>query len=705
MLPDHRYILEEPMNTKLVSLVLVSVLLGASLGGIIAVTQTKVAEGATGGSAQASPHFAQLNPDFVKYEQGLSNGSVLTGGTAQLDTGFTPAPVNLKQLKGQEISSALVRSGSFPASYDLRTLDKVTSVKAQGTCGACWAFAAYASLESYLKPSETLDFSENNMKNTAGFDKAACAGGNELMATAYLARWSGPVSESADPYNPGSTSSPSNLPVQKHVQDVSFLPDRAGSADNDNIKSALMTYGAVYTTIYIEPTYPAQFNTATNAYYYSTAPPNGQTNNHAVAIVGWDDSYSSTNFASGNQPPGNGAFIVKNSWGTNWGEQGYFYVSYYDANIGKDDAVFTAQPTTNYNNIYQYDPLGFTEAFGLGSSTSAWGANVFTASANGNLAAVSFYTQSVNAPFEVYVYTDPTVGPINPSGSAAHVTGSTALPGYHTITLGSSVSLRAGQKFSVVVKFTSSGSTTPVPTEAPVSGYSSQARANAGESYYHADDSSWSQGSTWADMTSYSANTNICIKAFTASSGTSSALVTSAPAVCAQDANSLDLFAKGTDNALWWKHYQSGSGWSSWTSLGGYLTSSPAAVSQSTGKIDVYVRGGDGALWQREYGNGAWGSWSSLSGRLASGTGPAASSWGSGRLDVFVEGTDGALWHRGYNGGWSGWESLGGRLTSSPAAVSSTSGMIDVFVRGGDSALWQKTYNSAWYSWQSVDRT
>ncbi len=501
------------MNTKLTSLVLVAVLLGASLGSIIAVTQTKAVDGATGGSAQEAPHFAQLNPDFIKYQQGLSSGRALTNGTSLLGTGFTPPPVDLKQLKGQEISSALVRSASFPASFDLRTQNKLTSVKNQGSCGSCWAFATYASLESFLRPAATMDFSENNMKNTHGFDKAPCAGGNEFMATAYLARWSGPVSESSDPYSASSTSSASNLPVQKHVQDVSFLPDRAGSTDNNNIKAAILNYGAVYTTIFIQPTYP-QFNTATNAYYY----PTGQTNNHAVAIVGWNDNFPKTSFSV--RPPGNGAWIVKNSWGTGWGDNGYFYVSYYDANIGKDNAVFTAQPTTNYNSIYQYDPLGFTQSFGPGSSTSAWGANIFTASANGNLAAVSFYTQSLNAPYEVYVYTDPTAGPINPSGFAAHVIGSSALPGYHTVTLGSSVSLRAGQKFSVVVKFTSSGSTTPIPTEAPLSSYSSKARANAGQSYFHADDSSWSQGSTWKDMTFYRANTNICIKAFTTGSPT-----------------------------------------------------------------------------------------------------------------------------------------------------------------------------------------
>jgi len=373
------------MNLKLVSLVFVAVLLGSAWGSTMAITQTKVVAGATGGSAQAAPHFAELNPAFIKYQQDVAAGNAPTGLSGQAGSGVIPSPLNLSQLKGQALRSSLV---GYPVTYDLRTQNKLTSVKDMGSCGACWTFGAYASLESYLRPAETLDFSENNMKNTHGFDPAPCAGGNQQMSTAYLARWSGPVKETDDPYNPSSGSSPANLPIQKHVQDVYFIPDRAGSNDNDNIKMAISTYGAVYTQMYIDATSP-YYNDASDSYYYgSTA-----SVNHGVAIVGWDDSYSRTKFVSGNQPPGDGAFIVKNSWGTSWGEQGYFYVSYYDAVIGRDNAVYTAQPTTNYNNIYQYDPLGDTGAFGLGPST--WGANIFTANASENLTSVSFYTLSL----------------------------------------------------------------------------------------------------------------------------------------------------------------------------------------------------------------------------------------------------------------------------------------------------------------------
>ena len=180
---------------------------------------------------------------------------------------------------------------------------------------------------------------------------------------------------------------------------------------------------------------------------------------------------------------------------------------------------------------------------------------------------------------------------------------------------------------------------------------------------------------------------------------------TTGPAVSSQAAGKLDVFVIGSgDNALWHRSYNNNA-WSSWESLGGYLTASPGAVSSADGRIDVFGRGSDNALWHRSYNNSAWSSWESLSGQLATTTGPAVSSQAAGRLDVFVIGSgDHALWHRSYNNNaWSSWEFLGGYLTSSPAAVSWADGRIDVFARGSDNALWHRSYNnSAWSSWESL---
>src|SRR5674536_240533 len=130
------------------------------------------------------------------------------------------------------------------------------------------------------------------------------------------------------------------------------------------------------------------------------------------------------------------------------------------------------------------------------------------------------------------------------------------------------------------------------------------------------------------------------------------------PAVCSQDANSLDLFVQGTDHALWYRHYQSGSGWSSWKSLSGGLASSPAAVSRSAGYIDVFVRGTDGHLYEKTTTNGgtSGSNWYSIGGQILAGTGPAVCARGVNSLDVFVQGTDRVLYYTHWDGTtWSGW--------------------------------------------------
>ena len=132
------------------------------------------------------------------------------------------------------------------------------------------------------------------------------------------------------------------------------------------------------------------------------------------------------------------------------------------------------------------------------------------------------------------------------------------------------------------------------------------------------------------------------------------------------------------------------------------MTSSPCAVSWGYNRIDVFGRGTDNALWHKWWDGSSWSGWESLGGILTSA--PTVSSWGDNRLDVFVKGTDNALWHKWWDGSsWSGWESLGGVLTSAPGAVSWGYNRIDVFVKGTDNALWHKWWDgSSWSGWESL---
>jgi len=295
---------------------------------------------------------APINPEFEEYMHQLQiKKPPLLFTKEGYYLGFVPPPVDMSHTKGVGVFPRKLLQ-SYPTSYDLRALGRVAPVKDQGACGSCWAFATYSSLESWFLSkhgTETWDFSENNLKNRHGFNWAHCDGGNHFISTAYLARWSGPIAESDDPYNPASGFSPSGLKEKKHLGTVLMIPVRSGPLDNDNIKQAVMDYGAMYTSMYYGSTY---FNSTYKSYYYS----GGANSNHAVAIVGWNDNFPKTNFNSPN-PSGNGAWIVRNSWGTGWGESGYFYISYYDTKIGKDNASFINAQDPNSTN-YQYDPLG-----------------------------------------------------------------------------------------------------------------------------------------------------------------------------------------------------------------------------------------------------------------------------------------------------------------------------------------------------------
>ena len=462
--------------------------------------------------------FAPVNPAFKQWQKERERKASVQTGThtnetrrAQLlsadtetegELGFAPGTFDASYLSSLNVNQQQGVQTGLDSRYDLREHGVLTSVKNQNPYGTCWAYATYASLESWLLKSGvgTFDFSENNMVNLHGGDWGFDEGGNGDRASAYLVRWGGPVLESQDPYaNPGG--SIETAPT-RHVQNVRWIPGRTSYLDNDAIKRAILDFGAAYVSYYHSSLY---YKSSTASYYFY-----GDTSrrgNHAVAVVGWDDAYPASNFAK--TPPGNGAFIVRNSWGASWGEGGYFYVSYYDESFAWNTlySFSNAEPADNYDSIYEYDPLGLVASYGYRSAT-AWGANIFQASSATKISAVGFYALAPNTTYTIYIYTGSTAGAPRSGTLAATQNGKSQYAGYVTVPLASPVSVSARQRFSVAVKLTTPGYNYPLACEYAYPGYTSDATAASGQSYLS------SNGSSWSDFTQVDGSANFCLKVY-----------------------------------------------------------------------------------------------------------------------------------------------------------------------------------------------
>lgn len=147
-----------------------------------------------------------------------------------------------------------------------------------------------------------------------------------------------------------------------YLGDLEVMEVQLSAERRDMIKRAIMQYGVVSVGIHMGDMSYDNYNPKTGAYYsglayYLDDPENGVTTDHAVAIVGWDDEYPRENFAEATRPQNNGAWIIRNSWGEDWADGGYFYVSYEEGTLC-DGVAYDTVPAKEGETIYQYAPLG-----------------------------------------------------------------------------------------------------------------------------------------------------------------------------------------------------------------------------------------------------------------------------------------------------------------------------------------------------------
>ena len=342
---------------------------------------------------------------------------------------------------------------TLPARFDLRDWGWTSSVKAQGWMGSCWTFGMTGALESALLKAAgiTTDFSENNMQNTmikysVYGSPMIYEGGGNTYSVSYLLSWLGAFTHDADTYDEMGKISPLITTNQDiHVQDLMFISNNE-IPNGTKLKEAILKYGSVDVSYYGQSRYDEvslYYNTETYAQYVDVF----VTPNHEVSIVGWDDNFPKEKFLT--PPPGDGAWIVKNSWGTDYGDKGYLYVSYYDqsllpymsGNIGSSATAIIFENTITYNKNYQYD-IAWAGGF-VPSNENISYMNVYEALDDDLIAAVGTYFNCSDVNYKVEIYVNDELR-LTQKGVSPYV-------GFHTIKLDKYIPIQKGDVFKAVM--------------------------------------------------------------------------------------------------------------------------------------------------------------------------------------------------------------------------------------------------------------
>lgn len=451
---------------------------------------------------------APLNKEFIKfYSKKLNSRS-----------GYIPAPTTYVYSKDVD---SRIKKTDFPTSFNLNTEGYVTSVKNQGGTGHCWSFAATGAVESrsLILGLGEYDLSEHNLATCNGFEWEE--GGNQNMATAYYSRLSGPILESEDIYNDVEFScSATDVIPQFYMTESRFLPQ-----DPETIKYYLMNYGAIAVSYYSDNS----LYTNNNTYYYHGS----ESSNHGVLLVGWDDTKTTTG--------GTGAWIIKNSWGPYWGDNGFFYMSYNDSHAIENPTIYPIRKEiNNIDTLLMIDELGQISSYGYRDQED-YALIKYNVSEQYNFNQIGTYIGASNSLIDIEIFQTKT-NDILTDTIAKLYNVYADYPGYHTF----DIPFSANGDFYIKIKYNTPGNNYPIPVELKSSDYAEpQIESNI----------CWisNKGDAWQQIgTGTSAEVDLCIRAYGSKTGIQSSFTADKSILCYDSDVTFTNTSSGTISKYTW---------------------------------------------------------------------------------------------------------------------------------------------------------